>query len=147
DAGIVINGANFYNSEIEMVVEQVDGVAASFTAACTVRPPDSEAQKLAVFFHTPHGEDAFLRKLLRAIQLRLTKQLGIKADFLIPVDQEAIPKTGIGKIQRKKLVEQFHQGVFREILERLDLLAGNEHTLPDWFYRKVWRRKELVHAP
>jgi len=147
DAGITINGANFYNNEIEAAVEQVVGVTASFTAACAVRPSDNESQKLAVFFHTPHNKDALLRKQLRAIQLRLTKQLGIKADFLIPVDQDSIPKTGIGKIQRNKLVEQFHQGSFREIIERLDLLAGNEHTLPDWFYRKMWHRKELNHGP
>lgn len=147
DAGIIINGANFYNNEIEAVVEQVDGVAASFTVACAVRPPDSDAQKLAVFFHTPYGDDGFLRKLLRAIQLRLTKQLGIKADFLIPLDRDAIPKTAIGKLQRKKLVEQFYQGVFQDILERLDLFAANEHTLPEWFYKQVWHRKDLVGAP
>jgi acyl-CoA synthetase (AMP-forming)/AMP-acid ligase II len=53
DAGITINGANFYNNEIEAAVEQVIGVTASFTAACAVRPSDNESQKLAVFFTRP----------------------------------------------------------------------------------------------
>lgn len=147
DAGIIINGANFYNNEIEAVVEQVAGVVASFTAACGVRPFGSEAQQLAIFFHTPYENDSILRKLLRAIQRQLTKRLGIKADFLIPVERSAIPKTGIGKIQRQKLTEQFHQGAFEAIIERLDLLTANENTLPEWFYKKVWHRKGLPQRP
>lgn len=147
ETGLIINGANFYNSEIEAVVEQVAGVDTSYTAACAVRPSGSEAEKLAVFFHAACDDDAFLLKLLKAIQSRLTKQLGIKADFLIPISRAELPKTAIGKIQHKQLVAQFHQGAFRDILQRLDILTGNEHTLPDRFHRPVWQRKQRVHAP
>jgi len=145
--GIIVNGANFYSSEIEAVVEQVAGLAPSFTAACAVRPSGGEAEKLAVFFHTEHTDDAFLGKLLKAIQARLAKQLGIKADFLVPLPRAALPKTAIGKIQHKQLVAQFHQGAFRETVERLDVLAGNEHTVPDRFHRRAWRRKSRPHGP
>jgi len=147
-AGIIINGANFYNNEIEAVVEQIAGIAASFTAACAVRQEGSEGLKLAVFFHAAYeNNDAVLLKLLKTIQSQLTKRLGIKADYLIPLDRDSIPKTGIGKIQHKKLIEQFQQGAFQEILEHLDLLTANEQTLPDRFHKKIWRRKELVHIP
>jgi acyl transferase domain-containing protein/acyl-CoA synthetase (AMP-forming)/AMP-acid ligase II/acyl carrier protein/SAM-dependent methyltransferase len=147
EAGIIINGANFYNSEIEAAVEQVAGVEPSFTAACAVRPSGGESEKLAVFFHTEYSDDAFLAKLLKAIQARLSKHLGLKADFLIPLERAALPKTAIGKIQHKRLVTQFHQGAFREVIERLDLLAGNEQTLPDRFYRKAWRHKAWLLDP
>ncbi len=147
DAGIIINGANFYNNEIESAVEQVDGITASFTAACAVRDTMDDAQKLAVFFHTPLTGDAVLPPLLRAIQTRLAKQLGIKADYLIPVDQETIPKTAIGKIQHKRLIRQFQEGAFAAVVERVDLLTGNERTLPNRFHRRVWLRKEPVNRP
>ncbi len=147
-AGIIINGANFYNNEIEAVVEQIAGINASFTAACAVRQLGSEGLKLAVFFHAAYeNNDAVLLKLLKTIQSQLTKRLGIKADFLIPLNPDAIPKTGIGKIQHKKLIEQFQQGDFQQILEHLDLLTANEQTLPDRFHKKIWRRKEHVHEP
>jgi acyl transferase domain-containing protein/acyl-coenzyme A synthetase/AMP-(fatty) acid ligase/SAM-dependent methyltransferase len=145
-AGIIINGANFYNNEIEAVVEQVAGISASFTAACAVRPQGCDELKLAIFFHAAYqNNDAVLLKLLKTIQSQLTKRLGIKADYLIPLDCRSIPKTGIGKIQHKKLIAQFQQGDFQTILEHLDVLTANEHTLPDRFHKKIWRRKQ--HAP
>ncbi|MCW2248528.1 acyl transferase domain-containing protein/acyl-CoA synthetase (AMP-forming)/AMP-acid ligase II/acyl carrier protein/SAM-dependent methyltransferase [Azospirillum fermentarium] len=146
-AGIIINGANFYNSEIEGIVEQVDGVTPSFSAACAVRAAGSDDQKLAVFFHTTFTADAVLRPLLRAIQMRLTKQLGIKADYLIPVDLDTIPKTAIGKIQHKRLTTRFQNGDFQDTLDRVDALTGSERALPDRFLEAVWQRKELVNAP
>nr|AHB82062.1 polyketide synthase [Jahnella sp. MSr9139] len=146
DAGIIINGANFSNSEIEAVVEGVDGVIASFAAACAVRPPDSAEQKLAVFFHPASQDEALLPGLLGAIQARLTKQLGVKADYLLPLDRSAIPKTEIGKIQRKKLAEQFNRGEHDALVRRVDLRMGNQNTVPDCFYREAWQRKDLVHA-
>ncbi len=142
-AGIIINGANFYNNEIEAAVEQIPGIAASFTAACAVRPQGCDELKLAIFFHADYeNNDAVLLKLLKTIQSRLIKRLGIKADYLIPLDCSAIPKTGIGKIQHKKLISQFQQGDFQAILEHLDVLTANEHTLPDRFHKKIWRRKQ-----
>lgn len=144
--GIIINGANFYNSEIEGTVEQVDGVTPSFSAACAVRAPGDDQPKLAVFFHTPLTADAVLRPLLRAVQTRLTKQLGIRADYLIPVEREDIPKTAIGKIQHKRLTARFDAGDFQDTLDRADALAGNERALPDRFLEEHWHRKALVHA-
>ncbi|WP_413206145.1 SDR family NAD(P)-dependent oxidoreductase [Rhodospirillum sp. A1_3_36] len=144
--GIIVNGANFYNSEIEGTVEQVNGVTASFSAACSVRAPGDDQPRLAVFFHTPLTTDALLRPLLRAIQTRLTKQLGIRADYLIPVEREDIPKTAIGKIQHKRLTARFDAGDFQESLDRADALAGNERTLPDRFLEEHWHRKALVHS-
>ncbi|MGK3989844.1 SDR family NAD(P)-dependent oxidoreductase [Sorangium sp. So ce136] len=146
DAGIIINGANFSNSEIEAIVEGTGGVAPSFVAACAVRPPDSAEQKLAVFFHPASQDEALLPALLGAVQLRLAKRFGLKADFLLPVERSAIPKTEIGKIQHKKLTAQFNQGGFDALIRRVDLLLGNQNTLPDCFYREAWQRKDLVHA-
>ncbi|MBP7336113.1 type I polyketide synthase [Niveispirillum sp.] len=144
--GIIINGANFYNSEIEAAVEQVDGITPSFSAACAVRAPGSDEQKLAIFFHTDLTGDAVLRPLLRAVQLRLTRQLGIKADYLVPVDRDDIPKTAIGKIQHKRLSSRFHDGDFQAVLDRVDILTGGERTLPDRFLEEVWHRKNAPHG-
>lgn len=46
---IIINGVNYYSHEIETVVEAIEEVAASYTAACAVHDPKSSTDQLALF--------------------------------------------------------------------------------------------------
>ncbi len=140
---IIINGVNYYCHEIETVVEAIEGIAKSFVAACGVRPHNSETDRLAIFFHSTLPKEADLIEQIGTIRDRLIRTSGINPDYLIPVDKEAIPKTTIGKIQRSQLKQRFEAGEFQSILKRFDLLTGNANTIPDWFYRKIWRPKKL----
>jgi acyl transferase domain-containing protein/acyl-CoA synthetase (AMP-forming)/AMP-acid ligase II/acyl carrier protein/precorrin-6B methylase 2 len=139
---LIVNGANFYNSEIEAAVQEVAGVSASFCAACAVLPESTAAEKLAIFFHAAASEDSHLRDLLGNIRKTLARRLGLKPDFLLPVAKEDIPKSPIGKLLRSRLTERFQRGEFAGVLRRVDLLMANENTIPDWFFRKIWRRKQ-----
>lgn len=115
--GIVVNGVNLSNAEIETVVEGVESVEPSYAAACGVFAPGSDRLQLAVFFHSSMASDeAALPDLLRSLQAALNKQIGVRADFLIPLDQADIPKTAIGKIQHKRLVQRFQAGEFDSIV-------------------------------
>ncbi|WP_414587454.1 SDR family NAD(P)-dependent oxidoreductase [Scytonema sp. PCC 10023] len=138
---IIINGANYHSHEIEAVVEEIEQVEASYTAACAVKDADSATEKLAIFFHSPIVEDKQLQKLLQEIQQTVVNKVGLNPDYLIPVAKEDIPKTAIGKIQRRQLSQRFQTGEFEPILKRLDILMGNHNTLPDWFYHKIWRSR------
>ena len=140
---IIINGLNYQSHEIEPVVEEVDGVEVTYTAACAVRTSDSDTDKLAIFFHTLLDEQRLV-ELLKEILGRVVRQTGASPAYLVPVPKEAIPKTAIGKIQRSQLKARFEAGEFDSILKKIDLLSGNANTLPDWFYTKVWRRQEAV---
>jgi hypothetical protein len=64
--------------------------------------------------------------------------------YLIPVDKQTIPKTAIGKIQRLQLKQKFEAGEFNAILRKIDILSENANTLPNCFYRRIWRRYEAV---
>ncbi|MBM3807745.1 MAG: SDR family NAD(P)-dependent oxidoreductase [Acidimicrobiia bacterium] len=139
---LIINGANFYNSEIEAAVEDVPGVTPSFSAACAVRPTAAAAESVAIFFHTPVTDDAHLRDLIGNIRSTLARKLGLKPDVLLPVTKEAIPKSPIGKLLRSQLSKRFESGEFAAALRRVDLLLANEHTIPDWFFRRVWQPKQ-----
>lgn len=143
---LIVNGANFYNSEIESAVEEVPGVSASFCAACAVRPNAAAAESVAIFFHTPVTDAAHLRDLLGNIRNTLARKLGLKPDFLLPVAKEEIPKSPIGKLLRSQLSARFERGEFSEALKRVDLLLANEHTMPDWFFRRVWQAKQARPA-
>jgi acyl-CoA synthetase (AMP-forming)/AMP-acid ligase II/acyl carrier protein len=140
---IIINGANYYNHEIEAVVEEIEEVEVSYTAACAVRDQDGVTDKLAIFFHTTTQNDSELLLLLLKIRSLAIAKIGVNPDYLIPVTRETIPKTAIGKIQRLQLSQRFETGEFNSILKQLDILLGNQNTLPDWFYRKIWRPKQL----
>ncbi len=122
---IIINGANFYGHEIEAVVEDVNGVEVSFTAATAVRSKNSDTDELAVFFSpVSRNDEASLKKQIRAAILR---EQGVSVDHLIALPKERIPKTAIGKIQRAELRRQFEADAFVQ-----------PNPLPNWFFHRKW---------
>ncbi|MEH2355903.1 SDR family NAD(P)-dependent oxidoreductase [Nostoc sp.] len=139
---IIINGANYYSHEIEAVVEEIAEIEVSYTAACAVCNADDATEKLAIFFSSLIIEEAKLLELLKKIRQTVVNKIGLNPDYLILLAKEDIPKTVIGKIQRSQLSDRFHAGEFNSILKRFDILVGNSNTIPDWFYQKVWRRKQ-----
>lgn len=139
---IIINGANYYNHEIEAVVDEIEGIEVSYTAACAVSEAGSTTEKLAIFFNTPIQDKQGQVELIRAVRQAVVAKIGLNPDYLIPVEQAAIPKTAIGKIQRSQLSKRFQAGEFAPVLKQVDILLGNTNTLPNWFYRTTWRPKQ-----
>jgi len=118
---IIINGVNFYNHDLEAVVEALPGVAISFTAACGVK--DSQQQEhIAIFFHPEEQEGESLLKLVNSIRKSVFKQIGVTPAYIIPVAKEKIPKTAIGKIQRSQLSQRFATGEFTAIVSEVAAL-------------------------
>ena len=141
---IIINGLNHFSPEIEAIVEEVEGVKPSYTAACGLRQPGQDTDQLLIFFVPEDSAPENLKTLLRTIQSNIVRKLGIQATYLLPVEPETIPKTSIGKLQRLKLKQHFETGEFDHQLKAVDLLLENNNTLPDWFYRPVWQRYEVT---
>lgn len=135
---IIINGVNYYGHELEKSVDDSGLAQTSYTAACAVRLPGENTDRLAVFFCSAGAPEQW-SETLRQIRLRLLRTSGVSPDYLVPVAREDIPKTAIGKIQRSRLADQLMAGAFDATLRRVDLLLGNEHTIPAWFHRPVWR--------
>ena len=140
---IVINSVNYPCHEIEGIVEEIDEIETSFTAACAVRDSEAKTDRLAIFFHPVSGCEAITPELIRTIRGAVSRRLGVSPDFLIPVERDAIPKTNIGKIQRLQLAKSFAQGEFANVLRRIEVLTGGANTVPDWFFRPVWQRADL----
>ncbi|MGW3094287.1 amino acid adenylation domain-containing protein [Streptomyces sp. NPDC001102] len=145
---IIVNGVNHYSHEIEACVEELPHVVRSFTAAVAVRSdPSAPTDELALFFHLSlEASDGDTAAALREIAGKVTREIGVSPAFLVPVAQDAVPKTEIGKIQRTKLRKSFEAGAFDEQVRATELLLGTAATVPDWFLRPVWQRAEH-HAP
>lgn len=141
---IIINGLNYYCHEIEAAVEELEAVEVSYTAACAVRQPGINTDKLAIFFNTSLSDNDSLATLLKEIRTKVVNKVGVNPDYLIPVDQEIIPKTSIGKIQRSQLSQRFNTGEFKPIVKQIDILLGNINTIPNWFYRIIWKPKSPI---
>ena len=138
---IIVRGANFYCYEIEDVVNGVAGVEPTFSAACGIPDPVSGTEELGIFFVPGPGASAL--QLIQAIRTTVARGLGINPAVIVPLEKKDFPKTTSGKIQRTQLKKSLEAGQFDGLLKELDLRAGNANTLPDWFYRRVWRRRTL----
>ena len=134
---IIINGANFHSHEIEAIVESLEGVETSFTAACGVRTAGQDTEQLAVFYSPSESFRNDLPSLEKQIRRVLVEQLSANPDIIFALERSQIPKTGIGKIQRAQLKRQFEAG------ELKSLLAMSVAT-PSWFWRRAWKPEPIA---
>ncbi|KAA8746362.1 non-ribosomal peptide synthetase [Paenibacillus sp. UASWS1643] len=135
---LIINGVNYSNVELEGLVEEIDGIALSFTAVCAIRGQNSDTDKIAVFFVSELEHREEILSQVRTVRKKLSDALGLKIDFILPVTKNDIPKTNIGKIQRSKLASQFLAGEFSGIQREVDVFEKNDRTVPNWFFEKKW---------
>ncbi len=135
---IIVNGANYANSEIEAVVEQLPGVERSYTVACAVRMLASNREEVALFF-CPQENNGNLPGLLEQIRQVVAKSIGIRLDYLIPVSRADVPKTAIGKLQRVKLAKRLEAGDFDAVRQQ-----HTERSTPTTAPRTALERRLLT---
>jgi acyl-CoA synthetase (AMP-forming)/AMP-acid ligase II/acyl carrier protein len=134
---IIINGINYYSHEIEAVIEEITGIAPSFTAAMAVREADSETDKLAIFFHTCQADPLEIAALTREVRSRVRAGIGLNPSYLLAVAKEDIPKTAIGKIQRSLLRKRFEAGEFNDNLRLAAARDVRDYAAP----RSQWEKQ------
>lgn len=138
---IIVNGVNYSCHAIESAVEESPLVISSYAAAIAVRPPGSDTDALALVFSPQTG--ASEEEVLADVRARVLA-VGPNPDLLIPVSPESIPKTDIGKIQRSLLRQRFAEGEFADIVRRVRTSGAATDTVPNWFFRTAWHRRDRV---
>ncbi|MEL6603508.1 MAG: SDR family NAD(P)-dependent oxidoreductase [Cyanobacteria bacterium J06614_10] len=117
---IVLNGLNYYSHDIESVVEVVEGVTVSFTAACGVQRAGDASEQLAIFFCPAQTfDEKALIELIGQIRNEVIQHIGLSPTYVVPLETTEIPKTAIGKIQRSQLSQRFNQGHFDQQIQRV----------------------------
>ncbi|MFN6527756.1 SDR family NAD(P)-dependent oxidoreductase [Nostoc sp. ChiSLP03a] len=117
---IIINGINYFAHEIETAIEELDGVAISYTAAFAVFDQNRETDLLVITFSPESNNLEHSVKLVRQIRSNLTQKVGIAPAYVIPLEAELIPKTSIGKVQKAKLKKDFEQGLFADRIQTIN---------------------------
>lgn len=142
---IILNGNNYYNYEIESVVEEVSGVEVTFSAACAVRNFGG-VDSLAIFYVPENDcfEDiAHLIEVSKEIKQRVIRKIGINPAIVLPIQKAYFAKTNSGKIQRSDIAKAYDAGAYSEIVKAIDICSENENTLPDWIYSRTWSEQPL----
>jgi malonyl-CoA/methylmalonyl-CoA synthetase len=99
---IISGGYNVYPKEVELSLEQMEGVA---KAAVFGLPHPDYGEAVAAAIECQAGARIDAGELLACLKSRLTSYKVPKALFVI----DRLPLTELGKIQRRPLVEQFRQ--------------------------------------
>ena len=132
---IIVRGINYLAHEIESVVEQVDGVKVTFSAAAGVREPGEGSDRLVVFFVPLVWDTDALAGTVEAVRATLVREVGIAPDLLVPVTGAEFPKTGSGKIQRGALVDELRAGTFAG---RVVGARPEQERTDTWLFRRQW---------
>lgn len=111
---IIINGRNYYPTDIEWLVQEVEGVRKGAVVAFSVDPEGAASEQLVVVAEWAAKERPAEDQLV-AIQKRISEvvqsQVGINAWKVVMIPAGTIPKTSSGKLQRRRTKQQFEDGV------------------------------------
>ena len=127
---IIVNGMNFYPSDIESVAETAAGVTGANTMAiaqAAARKCDESGELVVAFVRYRGNVDGF-GDIARSIEETVLAKTGLAIDHCLAVRD--MPRTTSGKLQRFKLAKQFSDGTFDEqIAGAREILANHGRPL------------------
>ncbi len=109
---IILNGRNYYPSDIEWAASKVEGVRAGNVVvfASGKQGLDREAVVVVAESKSNDGQDA----LAKAIRVEIQRATGLVVDDVMVVEAGTIPKTSSGKVQRSKARAQYETGELKK---------------------------------
>jgi len=139
---IIVNGVNRSCVEIENAAAGAAGLDPSGVAACALRGPEDDTDRVSIFIRPLAGTDVPMKDMVRGVASRITRVTGIEPDTVVPLTDRELPRTGTGKIRRFQLKQWLEDGSLDAAVRQADLLLENRRTVPDWFYTPAWQRRD-----
>ncbi|HEY4288978.1 MAG TPA: amino acid adenylation domain-containing protein, partial [Puia sp.] len=136
---LIINGQNYYPHDIERVVLQLPGMEPGKVVACGLREPGESSDQLLLFILFKKPAAAF-REVSAAVRQIVAEKTGLAVSLIIPVRK--VPKTTSGKVQNFKLIEQYRQGEFNEVMHGLEAASGKGRGLAE-----LWKKTTGLDLP
>ncbi|HLP57819.1 MAG TPA: beta-ketoacyl synthase N-terminal-like domain-containing protein, partial [Candidatus Deferrimicrobium sp.] len=119
---IIAGGINYYPHDIERAIEDIPGLEINKTATAGILNVKLGREEVLLFVRYKKSKDEYRGFVHTARQAkeRVLQKIGLRIDHVIPVNQ--IPKTTSGKLQRFKLTQQYRQGEYNAIIEKIESL-------------------------
>lgn len=142
---IFVNGSNFYSHDLERIAEKTEGIELGKIVIAGYFNSKLTRDEIVAFILFRGKLENFI-SIKQECQKVISEEVGIYIDQIIPVKK--IPKTTSGKVQRYKLLEEYQNGEFDEIIFNLDELISKIHkkeiTLPTSILEKdilqIWKQ-------
>ncbi|MEN8256275.1 MAG: SDR family NAD(P)-dependent oxidoreductase [Thermodesulfobacteriota bacterium] len=148
---IVVRGANIYCYEVEDIVNSVEGVLPTFTAACSMNDPVTGTESLAVLFVV--NEESMVHQpqvdwhIINTIKIDVSKRIGLSPSYIVPIAKDDFLKTTSGKIQRSQMAINLADGKYSGIQKEIEcFFSDDQTTLPVWFYKEELRPAPVDHV-
>lgn len=139
---IIIKGVNYACYDIEEICESVFGVEDNWSVASSI-PNKDGSDILAIYFVCSGTETGFISNVITQIKEKITLQLGITPELIIPVEKKDIPKTNIGKKQRAAVIKSYLNNNFSDGERFYTTNNSSKGVLPNWFLHPTWEEKEM----
>lgn len=115
---IIVNGVNYFLHDLENAIGELEGVSASHVACFPTRKNNSDTESLIVFYVPASGSDSpkTLHRISSAVRYITVLRWGFRPELILPVDDNVITKTTLGKIQRASLRKRYEDGEFNDLI-------------------------------
>lgn len=125
---IIVNGVNYYSYDLERICIESEWPEDVKFIAASIRERDKNTEKLAIFVVFRGNLKEFL-KIETKVRRLLSSKAGIKAAYVIPVDEYY--QTSSGKIQRFMYTRKFNLGEYDDVIAQLKYIQ-KEKKISDW---------------
>ena len=113
---LFINGQNYYSHDIENILQGSLPNEYNQTAVCSYFNNEKAKDVIVIFVRYRKNLKSFI-PICQEVQNILFQRAGFFADYVLPI--KSIPKTTSGKPQRYKLVEQFANSEYEDIIKEI----------------------------
>ncbi|KAJ3250841.1 hypothetical protein HK103_003080 [Boothiomyces macroporosus] len=111
---IIVNGKNFYSTDIETAIDSILAGVIAFGSTAAVQAYDDSATVVCEFM--PGKENSLSLEKLVAIRKQLTGYLGINIEDILICSAGSVPKTDSNKVRRNETKVMYLEGRFDPIL-------------------------------
>lgn len=135
---IIVNGVNVSCLDIEKNIEEIQQIQTGTVGVSAIKDEETNQDQIVIFY----GEsDQSQRRIIQdQISRIMMSSYGFGFDYLVPIPVDEIPRSAIGKIEKKLLVKQFCQGELKA------QATGTGDRIPMWFFDTVDEKSAIGEA-
>jgi acyl-CoA synthetase (AMP-forming)/AMP-acid ligase II/thioesterase domain-containing protein len=125
---ININGITYFCHEIEAAVERLNFISRG--VAISTRVAGANTEELIVFFVPKEDAHAAMSvpKMGSAVAAECVKQFGVSCAEVVPLTEDQVPKSSLGKVIRKMMEKFYELGEYSEIVAAFKMAGDAERA-------------------